>query len=222
MINTLIRGAIIYVAVIFAVRLMGKRQIGELQPSELVVTILLSEVAATSLENESAPLLRSLGLIFLLACFEVFSSVLSLKNPLFRRLVQGNSVLIINNGEIVQKALKQIRYSVDDLTEALRLKDVFDIKSVDFAYIETNGSISVKLKKDYSPQTKSDKYNEDGLLPCLVISDGKIIEKEFNYCNITKDRLNKILCKNGIDSKDILLMTIDKKGNYNIIKKQVN
>ncbi len=131
-------------------------------------------------------------------------------------------MLIINNGEIVQKALKQIRYSVDDLTEALRLKDVFDIKSVDFAYIETNGSISIKLKKDYSPPTKSDKFDEDGLLPCLVISDGKIIEKEFHYCNMSKDKLNKILSKKGIEDKDILLMTIDKKGNYNIIKKQVN
>jgi len=189
LINTLLRGTIIYIAVIFAVRLMGKRQIGELQPSELVVTILLSEVAATSLENDSTPLLRSLCLIFLLACFEVFSSVLSVKFPFFRKIVQGNSVLIINNGEIMQNELKQIRYSVDDLTEALRLKDIFDIKSVDFAYIETNGSISVKLKKDYSPPTKSDKNDEDGLLPCLVVNDGKIIVKEFEYCNMRKEKV---------------------------------
>ncbi len=222
MINTLLRGTIIYIAVIFAVRLMGKRQIGELQPSELVVTILLSEVAATSLEDDSTPLLRSLSLIFLLACFEVVSSVLSVKAPFFRKLVQGNSVLIINNGEIMQHELKQIRYSVDDLTEALRLKDVFDIKSVDFAYIETNGSISVKLKKDYSPPTKSDRYDEDGLLPCLVVSDGKIIEKEFDYCNMSKDKLIKILNKKGIACKDILLMTADKKGNYNIVQKKVD
>ena len=220
--NTLIRGATIYIAVIIAVRLMGKRQIGELQPSELVITILLSEVAATSLEDDSTPLLRSLCLIFLLACFEVISSVLSVKIPFFRKLVQGNSVLIINNGEIMQKELKQIRYSVDDLTEALRLKDIFDIQSVDFAYIETNGSISVKLKKDYSPPTKSDKFDEDGLLPCLIISDGKIIEKEFAYCDMTKEKLVKILNKKGIAFKDILLMTADKKGNYNIIQKQVN
>ena len=220
--NTLLRGTIIYIAVIIAVRLMGKRQIGELQPSELVVTILLSEVAATSLEDDSTPLLRSLSLIFLLACLEVISSFICVKFPFFRKLVQGNSVLIINNGEIMQKELKKIRYSADDLTEALRLKDIFDIKSVDFAYVETNGSLSVKLKKNYSPPTKSDKFAEDGLLTCLVVSDGKIIDKEFNYCNMNKQKLKKILNSKGILLKDILFMTADKKGNYNIIKKKVD
>lgn len=222
MINVLLRGVIVYIAVILAVRLMGKRQIGELQPSELVVTILLSEIAAMPLENGSAPLFTCLSLIFLLASFEVISSALSVKYPAFRKLIQGNSVLIIKNGEIVQKELGLIRYSVEDLTEALRLKDVFDIQSVDFAYVETNGSVSIKLKKDYTPPTKSDEKSEDGLLPCLVISDGKILEREFQYCNMTKDKLKKILAKKGLRKEDILLMTADKKGNFHIVRKQVN
>lgn len=221
MINSMVRGVIIYIAVITAVRLMGKRQIGELQPSELVITIILSEVAAMPLQNSSIPLFTCLSLVFLLASLEVISSVLSMKFPSFRRLIQGNSVLVIRNGELIQKHIKLIRYSVDDLTEALRLKDVFDIQNVDFAYVETNGSISVKLKKNCRPPTKNDDKTEDGLLPCLVISDGKIIEQEFEFCNMTRDKLKKVLRKEKLQEKDVVLMTADCKGNYYIVRKQV-
>ncbi|MBQ8503611.1 MAG: DUF421 domain-containing protein [Clostridia bacterium] len=222
MINSLVRGALIYVAVIGAVRLMGKRQIGQLQPSELVITIILSEVAAMPLQNSSVPLFTCLGLVFLLASFEVISSVLSVKFPSFRKLIQGNSVLVIKNGEIVQKELGLIRYSVDDLTEALRLKDVFDIQNVDFAYVETNGAVSVKLKKDCRPPTNNDDKTEDGLLPCLIISNGKIVKHEFDLCNMTEAKLQKILKQKKLNEKDILLMTADCKDHYYIVKKQVN
>lgn len=221
MINNLVRGVIIYVAVIAAVRLMGKRQIGELQPSELVITILLSEVAALPLESDSVPLIICLSLIFLLAAFEVLSSELSVKFPAFRKFIQGNSVIVIKNGKLIPKHIKQLRYSVDDLTEALRLKDVFDIQDVDFAYVETNGAVSIKLKKDCRPPTNSDKNTQDGVLPCLVISDGKILQREFDLCNMTKEKLNKILKKEGISKNDVLLMTADCTGKYYIVRKQV-
>ena len=145
MINILIKVTIIYLAIIPVVRLMGKRQIGELQPSELVITILLSEVAALTLQNPSTPLTISVVLIFLLACYEVFSSELCLKIPMIRNLMQGNPVLIIRKGKILEKNLKAIRFSIEDLLEALRLKDVYDIDAVDFAYVETNGAVSVNL-----------------------------------------------------------------------------
>ncbi len=220
MINSLIRGVIVYVALIAAVRLMGKRQIGQLQASELVVTILLSEVAAMPLQNSAIPIFTSLSLVFLLASLEVISSVLSTKSPSFRRLVQGNSVLVIKKGEILQDKLVLIRYSVDDLFEALRLKDVFDIRDVDYAYIETNGSISVKLKKDCMPQTK--KASQDGIIPCLVVTDGKIIEHEFCNCNMTTEKLIKIIDNKGIKLKDILLMTADSRGETYIVRKKAD
>lgn len=220
MINGFIRSIIIYICIIAAVRLMGKRQIGELQPSELVITIILSEVAAMPLEDSDNPLIPSIITVFLLAGFEVISSDLSIKFPGFRRLIQGNPILVIKNGKIMQKNIKSVRYSVDDLTEALRLKDVFDIRAVDFAYIETNGGISVKLKKDYSPPTKSDENSQDGTLPCLIISDGKIIDRDFSYCNMTRDKLFSTLKKMGYKPKDILLMTADCIGNFNVIRKQ--
>lgn len=222
MINNLVRGAIIYVAVIAAVRLMGKRQIGQLQPSELVITILLSEVAAMPLQNSSIPIFTCLGLVFLLASFEVISSAISVKFPAFRSLIQGNSMLVIKNGKLVQKHINQIRYSIDDLTEALRLKDVFDIQNVDFAYVETNGSVSVKLKKNCRPPTKIDDEVQDGTLSCLIINDGKVIEREFPYCGMTRDKLRKILQKEGLTEKEVLLMTADCTGSTYIVRKQVN
>lgn len=220
MINSLIRSLIVYIAVIPAVRLMGKRQIGELQPSELVITLLLSEVAAMTLQNNSIPLITSLILIFALAGFEVVSSDLCMNYPLIRKLIQGNPVLVIKNGKINEKKLRALRYSIDDLLEALRLKDVFDIKSVDFAYVETNGSVSVKLKKNYRPPTKVDDKAQDGVIPYIVIGDGKIIEREFRYCNMTRKKLDKILTENKAEIRDVLLMTVDSTGEYSIIRKQ--
>ena len=133
MLSILIRGIIIYIIVIASVRLMGKRQIGELQPAELVVTILLSDIASMPLQNSNTPLLQSIIAVFLLIALEIITSCLALKFRSFRTLLQGHSVMIVKNGKIVQKNMKQIRYSVDDVIEALRLKDVFDVSKVNFA-----------------------------------------------------------------------------------------
>lgn len=221
MINSILRSLIIYVCIIAVVRFMGKRQIGELQPSELVITIILSEVASVPLEDIDTPLIPSVILVFLLACFEVISSDLSVKSPAFRKLLQGNPILVINKGKIIEKNIHSVRFSMDDLTESLRLKDVFDINAVDFAYIETNGSISVKLKKDYKPSTKSDEKSNDGAIPFLIIDDGKIINRDFDKCQMSEEKLKRILDKNKLKHDDILLMTADSNGKTNIIKKQV-
>lgn len=208
MISILIRGVIIYIIVIASVRLMGKRQIGELQPAELVVTILLSDIASMPLQNSNTPLLQSVATIFLLISLEVITSCFALKFRSFRTLLQGHSVMIVKNGKFVQENMKQIRYSVDDVVEALRLKDVFDVSKVNFAYVETNGSLSVLLKDDEA---------EPQELPCLVISDGKIIKREFDICSLTEEKLMKILNSKGLSVKDVLLMTYSKDKNTNIV-----
>ncbi len=213
MLPILIRGIIIYIIVIISVRLMGKRQIGQLQPAELVITILLSDIASMPLQNSDTPLLQSVAAIFLLIALEIITSCLALKFRPFRTLLQGHSVMIIKGGEIDQAEMKKIRYSVDDVVEALRLKDVFDIGSVSFAYVETNGSLSVLLK---------DEENEPLELPCLVISDGKIIEREFPVCGLTKEKLLLRLKSKGINPKDVLLMTYSKDGKSSIILKKEN
>ncbi|MFI3141515.1 MAG: DUF421 domain-containing protein [Clostridia bacterium] len=222
MLILMLRGLIIYVVVIASVRLMGKRQIGELQPSELVITILLSEVASMPLQDSEVPLLHSLVCIFLLVALEVVSSILSMKSRTFRTVMQGNSVLIITDGKVQQKNMRKIRYSVDDLMEALRLKDVFDIGQVQHAFVETNGAISVILKPEFRTVTITDtkiKEKPDGL-PCLVISDGKLIEQDLNLCLMKKTDIEKILSKQKLTADQVLIMTCDKVGNINIIEKE--
>lgn len=219
--NLLFKGVIVYVAVVIAMRFMGKRQIGELQPGELVITILLSEVAAMPLQGDDIPVLSSLSLVFLLVVLEMLSSFLSIKSRAYRTIIQGNSVLIIKEGKIIKKNMKMIRYSTDDLIEALRLKDVFDISTVQYAYIETNGSVSIQLKKEYQPVCAEDMKISvaQEYLPCLIISDGKIIDKDFPICNMTNEKLLKTLKKQNLRVEDVFLMTADKSGKNYIVRK---
>lgn len=220
--NLLFKGVIVYVAVVIAMRFMGKRQIGELQPGELVITILLSEVAAMPLQGDDIPVLSSLSLVFLLVVLEMLSSLFSIKSRVYRTIIQGNSVLIIKEGKIIKKNMKMIRYSTDDLIEALRLKDVFDISTVQYAYIETNGSVSIQLKKEYQPVCAEDMKISvaQEYLPCLIISDGKIIDKDFSLCNMTKEKLLKTLKKQNLRVEDVFLMTADKSGKNYIVRKE--
>ncbi len=219
--NILIKGLIIYTVLAIAVRFMGKRQIGELQPGELVITMVLSEMATMPLQDDDFPVLSGISLIFLFVTLELFSSFLAMKFRPYRTMMQGHSVLIIKDGQLLINNLAMIRYSTDDLMEALRLKDVFDIADVQYAYIETNGSISVKLKKKAEPVTPYDlnvTYREN-TLPCLVISDGKIINRDFELCSMTQDKLRKILKENNLTVSEVFLMTADKKGNIYTVRK---
>ena len=219
--NIIIKGLIIYIVLALAIRLMGKRQIGELQPGELVITMVLSEIATMPLQDNNFPVISGITLIFIFVTLELFSSFLAMKFRPYRTAMQGHSVLIIKDGHLLKENLSMIRYSTDDLMEALRLKDVFDIADVQYAYIETNGSVSVRLKKEAEPITPKDLNVpcRENALPCLVISDGKIIKRDFELCSMTQEKLVKILKKNNLTVKEVFLMTADKQGNIYTVKK---
>jgi len=221
MIPTIIRTLILYIFVVTAVRIMGKRQIGELQPTELVITILLSEVASIPMEDPEIPIINSLISIFLLVAFEIIVSVISMKSNRLRGIIQGNAVVVIRNGKIDQKELKRLRFTVDDILESLRQKDVFDINEVQYAVAETNGSLSVLLKDECKTVTLKDMKikSKPSSLPCLIISDGRIITKNFADCNMTDRKLKKILNKRDIPVEEILLLTVDSYENVTLIKK---
>lgn len=219
--NILIKGLIIYIMLTVAIRFMGKRQIGELQPGELVITMVLSEIATMPLQDDDFPVLSGVSLVFLFVTLELFSSFLAMKFRPYRTLIQGNSVLIIKDGHLLTENLSMIRYSTDDLIEALRLKDIFDISQVQYAYIETNGSVSVRLKKTEEPLTSKDLNVpcRENALPCLVISDGKIIKKDFALCGMTSEKLDKILRKNNLSLSEVFIMTADNQGNIYTVRK---
>lgn len=223
MTSVLIRTFILYSIVIMVVRLMGKRQIGQLQPTELVVTILLSEIASIPMQDSSIPLLNSVVAVFLLASLEIISSQIALKSGKYRRIVEGNAVFIIKEGKLDIKAIKKLRFSVDDIMEGLRQKDVFDISEVEYAVAETNGTLSVLLKADKIPLSLSslgEPAQENGV-PAVVISDGKYIYSNFYLCKTDKNKIDKILLQNKLSAENVMLMTLDKSGNRYIIPKNV-
>lgn len=203
-------------------RLMGKRQVGELQPTELVITILLSEIAAIPMQDNALPLLSALIPVLLLVAFELIVSAASFKNVKFRSFMQGNPLIIIRNGKLDQPQLKRLRYSVDDVLEALRQKNVFDISTVQYAIAETNGTFSVLLKPADRPMTPKDANvtTPDNGLPCAVIVDGRVIQSEFKDCGMTPQKLNGILKSHSVKSEDVVLLSTDKNNNVTLIKKE--
>ena len=152
----LIRACILYVIITFSLRLMGKRQLGELQPSELVVTILISNIASVPVEDSSMPMLMGVVPIITLVCLDVIMSAVMLKFPKFRRLMIGSPRVIMSEGVIMQKEMKRLRYTVDDLVEAMHEEQIFDITQVYYAIVETTGKIHFLKKKDYQSAEKAD------------------------------------------------------------------
>ena len=222
MLTTIIRVVILYLFVSAAIRIMGKRNIGELQPTELVITLLLSEFASIPIEDNSVPLINSLIPVMILISLEIINSVISMKSTKFRNISDGNALLIIKDGKLDQKQLKKLRFSVDDVLSALRQKDVFDINEVAYAIIETNGTLSVLLKPQFQNATKQDvkvKTKNDGYT-CPVIIDGVVLKKNLDVLEINKEDIEKILEKKKVHKQEIFLMNIDKNKNAEIILKE--
>lgn len=220
MITIIFRTAILFLFVTIAIRLMGKRQIGDMQPNELVVTLLLSEIAAIPLQDTAQPILNCIIAIFILVIMEIVFSILSLKSTFVRRLLNGQAVVIIKNGVIDQKAMKRVRLTVMDLIEQLRVQNVFDISTVAFAVLEINGELSVLLKSGDQPATAKDvgAKNDKAVLPLPVISDGRIISENLTALKITHSDVEKILKQNNLTVKQVFLLTLDRKKNLTLIK----
>lgn len=218
----LIRSVILYILVIFAVRLMGKRQLGELQPSELVITILVSNIATLPIEDVNIPLIVGATPILVLVCFEVIISWLSLLSPRLRKLISGSPKIIIRGGCIERDIMRELRFSVDDLLMALRSKDIFDISEVQFAVVETSGSVSVMKKPAEDTPTRRDVKiaAECADPPVLIISDGKFIPQAMEQLKLSRSCVEALLKKNGMIGSDVLIMTADSSGNCFIADKQ--
>ena len=218
---SIIRTVILYIVLMVSVRLMGKRQVGDMQPGELVVTILISEIATMPIQDIDEPIITSFMAIITLIAVEIFISFISMKNLKFRKIVNGGSAIVIKDGVIDQKLLKQLRLTVPDLMEVLRLQDVFDITEVSYAILETNGNLSVLLK----PQNRQVTVKDAGLkpeadvIPMLIVSDGIIIKEGLKLINKDEKFIQKILKIRKLDLKDVFLLTADRDGNYNLVKK---
>lgn len=218
----LIRAVILYILITFSLRLMGKRQLGELQPSELVVTILISNIAAIPVEDSSVPMIMGIVPILTLVCLDVIMSGIMLKSAKIRKLMIGSPRIIISGGEIFQNEMKQLRYTVDDLIEAMRDQQIFDITQIQYAIVETTGKINFLLKKDYQPAEKQD-VSAGGSTnnpPSVIIRDGTVDKQQLRLLDLGEQWLTKILRENNVTDKGVFLMTSDSGGNYTIVKKE--
>lgn len=221
---TLIRAVIIYVFVIMAVRIMGKRQVGELKPQELVITILISAVATVPLEDNSMPLANSLIPILIFVALEIIESAISMKSLWFRNLMQGKPIFIIKKGVLQQRELRRMRFTIDDLIDALRQKDIFDISEVENAVVETNGTLSVQQKSEFAPLAPKDIHTntQQASVPITIVMDGKPITEYFGSTKMQSSEIELIVQSANMDIKDIMLLTIDDNGKAYLIRKDKN
>lgn len=205
----ILRTILVYFLVVFAVRMMGKRQIGELQPSELVTTILISNLASLSVEETNLALIPSLTPIFIIVGLEIVLSMFEIRSNLFSRVISGTSEPVIRDGVIDQKALLSLRFGVSDLLEALRTKDVFDIREVAYAVVETNGSLNV-YKRDMSASNDRPTVN--------LIVDGTVQRGSLRYIGKDEKWLQDQL--NGTQEKDVYLMQCDKENTCTLVLRE--
>jgi len=217
-----IRTIVIYLLVIAALRIMGKRQLGELQPSELVVTILVSNLATMSIEDSNIPLMGTVMPIFVLVSCEVLLSYFILKSPKTQKVVFGNPRIVMRNGIVDQKELRNLRWTVEDLSEQLRVSGIFDFNEVSMAIVETSGALSVYQNYRSRPMSidMDDARQGEDDPPMVVISDGHIVSDALNYCGVEQKWLDDTLKRKHLSPKEVFIMTCDKKQNYTIMKKE--
>lgn len=222
MLISVIRTVILYILILFAVRMMGKRQISEMQTSELVITLLMSNIATIPMQDNEQSMLSGAVPIMVLLVSEIALSYLMLRKSGIRKLICGKPVIVIYGGKPDQKAMVRLRLSTEDLLEQLRQKDIFDINDVAYAIMETNGQLSVMKKSGKEPLTSDDMgiKKQPSSLPLTVISDGETAVSSLELCGSNKKKLEKIIRKEGIGIKDVFLMTMDENGKYSIIKKE--
>ncbi|MBQ9414710.1 MAG: DUF421 domain-containing protein [Clostridia bacterium] len=220
---TALRTIIIYVVLIAAMRIMGRRQLGELQPIELVVTLLISDLASIPIQENGIPLLNGLIPIFILVAAEILLSAWMLKSPGISRLISGNPMVLIHKGHLDQKVLKKLRLSVEDLTEGLRQQNVFDLRDVQTAIAETNGKITVYpviAKRALVREDLGGDLPPDHGMPLVVFADGQCCDWAMQACDITEQDVLDALQRQHHQKEAVLMVTADAAGHYTIIPKE--
>lgn len=217
-----IRSAILYLLLILCVRLMGKRQIGEMEPSEFVVTMLLANLAAIPMQDSALPLLSGLVPILTVLAMELVFAWLCLRSIRLRKLLCGKPIVLICNGEICQQNLRRTRINADELTEHLRENGIMDPATVKYAILETDGQISTFLYgRDRPPTAKEAGVStEDDALPYTLISDGRILQDNLDAAGRDLRWLEGELARLGCKARDVFLLTVDDAGRLYFARKE--
>ena len=217
-----IRTILLYLVLIAVIRTMGKRQVGQMEPSEFVVTMLVANLAAIPMQDSGIPLISGLVPILTVLGLELVLSWLTLRSMFFRKLFCGKPVILIDNGKVLQDNLRRTRVTLDELTGHLREKDVLDITTVQYAILETNGNLSVFPYPRHCPATAEDAQItvQEQLLPYTIIEDGHLFRENLEKAKKTEQWLEKVLSKNKAAPASVLLLTVDRAGNVVLIRKE--
>lgn len=220
------RTLILYFILMTGLRLMGKRQIGELEPSELVLTLIISDLAAVPMQDFGIPLVNGVFPIVTLLCVSMLLSFFSLKSIRFRGLVCGYPTVIIRDGKVLQKNMARNRFTVDELLEQLRSQGYSDLTAVKYAVLETSGQVSVlPYTKDspVTPQVMNLTSQDDVTLPVLVINDGHIMSENLSASGYDALWLDKQLKERRLTSpRQVFFMTVDETGAVTCVAKEGN
>lgn len=221
----LIRTIVLYLLIIVGIRLLGKRQIGQLEPAELVLALIIADLASVPMQDNGIPLLAGVIPIAALLCVAAILSVLTVKSLRFRALLCGRPAIVVENGVLQERALRQNQFTVDEVMEELREQGYADFRSVKFAVLETNGRLSVLPYATEKPVTAAQmglSPTETGL-PVILISDGRLLSRNLRGRGYESEWLRKQLKRHGLsDPKDVFLLTVDERGETYCIPREGN
>ena len=200
----MVRTVIVFLVLLIIMRLMGKRQIGEMQPFELVITLLISELACIPMADASVPLLYGIVSVITIFVLHELVTLIDLKGKPFKALLSGKPGVVVNKNGIDAYELKRNRLDVSDLIESLRTAGYFSLDSIDYALYESNGTFSALPKKNYEEKQTS--------LPLVILSSGKFDEKNLQFSGLSAEFFRGILREQGVKEKDVLVLTADGTG----------
>ncbi len=216
MISIILRTTIMFFLVMFSLRMMGKKNLGEFQPSDFVSTMLISNLTSIIIEAPELPILYSIVPILLIVCFEIFTSIIAKSNDKMAHILQGNPKVLIHNGIINQTVMEDLRFTVNDILEVMRSKDVFYLEEVNLAIVETTGAVSIYTDPDATTNIKKAR-----IPPFDIIVDGMERYYNLDYIGITESKIDKIIERENVTKENILLLLVDSNGRYNCTLKEV-
>lgn len=224
MITAFARTVILYFLIMTGLRLMGKRQIGELEPSELVLTMMLSDLATVPMQDFGIPLLAGIIPILTLLALSMLMSQLSLRNLRFRALVCGTPAVLIHHGVLQQRTMRENRYTLDELLEELRGQGISRVEDVKYAILENSGQLSVLPWTRQQPPTAAQlglEVEDDVTLPTVLINDGRVLDRGLAACGRDRAWLRAWLEEHRIPSPgEVFLLTLDEQGRVSCVRKE--
>lgn len=220
MLNLMIRTFVIYIAIIVVMRLMGKRQIAQLQPFEMVISIVIADLAAMPMQDEKIPLLRGLVPLLVLLFFQVIFSFIEFKSKRIRTWLNGVPAVLIANGKLNHSLLQSNMISFGDIVESMHACGISDMDDIDYAILETNGNISCFLKPQLQPMQKKDAQATGDGFSVPVIMNGKFLDDYMEFSSMTRDKIINAVQSHGRGVGDVLYCSVTSDGKVKVMFKR--